>query len=223
MQPPLNRVYLVRHGEHRGNLTHEFCCRQHDYPLTSRGRLQAEQTAAYFQRLGLDAIYSSPLRRAVETAQALAAPLHLPVTVLEEFRELNVGDLDGQPGTAAQWALHNEILAAWYAGEVTRAFPGGEDYTAFLARLRQGLQRALAGRAGQRIAVVGHGSLFTVPLRDVCRNVDVAALRRGANHNGSITEVLLMPDVALGTGELVAWAAHAHLSGEAALLAPGSP
>jgi broad specificity phosphatase PhoE len=63
----MNRLYLVRHGENRANLTKEFSSRLVDYPLTAKGVLQAQQTADYFQQRagagGIDAVYSSPLKR----------------------------------------------------------------------------------------------------------------------------------------------------------------
>jgi broad specificity phosphatase PhoE len=83
-------IYLVRHGENPANLTRQFSCRLVDYSLTPRGVQQAEQTALYFGRLPIGAVFASPLKRAVETATIIAQPLELEVQLLEQFREVNV-------------------------------------------------------------------------------------------------------------------------------------
>lgn len=92
----MTTLYLVRHGENVANLTKEFSHRAVDYSLTDKGRAQAAQTADFFRGHAIDAVYSSPLRRARETAEAIAAVVGKPVTVVEDFREINVGVLEGQ-------------------------------------------------------------------------------------------------------------------------------
>src|SRR5258707_14895533 len=98
-----NTLYLVRHGENPANITKEFSYKLVDYSLTPKGVLQAEQTAAFFQSIPLDAAYASPLKRARETAEIIARPQGLPVTLLEEFREVNVGKLELKPPTEENW------------------------------------------------------------------------------------------------------------------------
>ena len=112
----MNRVYLVRHGENRANLTKEFSYLKVDYPLTPKGRLQSVQTAQVFAQKPIDAIYSSPLKRAFETAEIIAARLGLGVVPMENFREVNVGHLEGSSPTAEVWAQHNRVIKDWYNG-----------------------------------------------------------------------------------------------------------
>src|SRR5579872_6100860 len=93
-----NTLYLVRHGENLANITKEFSYKLVDYPLTPKGVLQAEQTAAFFlNTIPLMAAFASPLKRARETAEIIARAQNLSVTVLEEFREVNVGDMEQRP------------------------------------------------------------------------------------------------------------------------------
>ncbi len=66
------RIYLVRHGENLANITKEFSYRTVDYPLTSKGALQAEQTAERFIGQGIGAIYASPLLRASDSGDPWA-------------------------------------------------------------------------------------------------------------------------------------------------------
>lgn len=217
----MNRLYFIRHAENPANLTKELSCRLVDYSLTPKGILQAQQTAAYFQDKPIHAIYTSPLKRASETATIIAEPLNLQPMVVENFREVNVGELEGQPVTAELWAYHNSIIDAWFDGQPERCFPGGEDYFTMWGRMRSAVAEALAGRTNQNIIVVGHGGIFTFTMKDLCRNIDVAWLRTMKNHNCAITEIMFDPTSDNLQGELISWASHTHLSGDAADLVYG--
>src|SRR5512142_223625 len=122
----MNRLYLVRHGENPANLTKEFSYRRVDYGLTPKGSLQAKQTAELFKRQAIHAVYSSPLKRAAETAGIIAGELGLRVEIVEDLREVNVGDLEGQPVTPELWAHHDSIIADWLGGKPETRFPSGE-------------------------------------------------------------------------------------------------
>ncbi len=219
----MNRLYLVRHGENPANLTKEFSSRRVDYPLTAKGVLQAQQTAEHLAGIGIQAVYSSPLRRAVQTAEIIAARAGLPVAVEEGFREIDVGELELAPPTAEAWAYHNEVLMGWLQGQVERAFPGGDSYLTLCARMRAGLEGAMRGRRGQSIVIVGHGGIFTMTMKDLCPDADMRALLAGLAQNCSISEILLRRRGGRLLGEVVAWASHAHLYGQAADLVPGIP
>src|SRR5450432_900586 len=153
----MNTIYLVRHAENVANLTKEFSHKLVDYSLTAKGILQAQQTAEYFRDKYIDEIYSSPLKRARETAAIIAEEDHLPVTIVEQFREVNVGSLEGRPPNAENWALHERILQDWKTGKHETTFPDGENYTQLLARMRSGLREISANKHNQRIVVVAHG------------------------------------------------------------------
>jgi broad specificity phosphatase PhoE len=216
----LNTLYLVRHGENLANLTREFSCRRVDYPLTEKGILQAEQTAAHFAALPIAAIYSSPLWRAHETARILAAPHSLPVIIVEQLREVNVGRLEDEPPSEENWALHDRIFDAWRAGEQRARFPGGESYTELRSRMREGLRRAIAGRDGQQLVIVAHGGIFAATLHELCWNIPASETNYWHLHNCSITELTLEETSGTLQGELVRWGDCGHLSGEAARLVP---
>jgi len=218
----MNTLYLVRHGENRANITKEFSCRTVDYSLTPKGVLQAQQTAAFFRDKSIHEIYASPLKRARETAEIIAEALNLDVVVVENFREVDVGVLEGQPPTAELWARHDRIIDDWYGARPDAAFEGGEDYWALLARMKAGLRRILDRKHGRNVVIVGHGGIFTFTLKDICRNVDVEALRHGENHNCSITEIAIRSHAETLEAELRSWAACAHLSGSAAELISAS-
>ena len=90
----MTRIYFVRHAEAEGNL-YRICEGQYDGLLTVFGRAQLPCVTDYFRDIRLDAVYSSDLYRARETAAAVAAASGLPVTLRRGLRELNFGAYEG--------------------------------------------------------------------------------------------------------------------------------
>lgn len=218
----MNTIYLVRHAENIANLTKEFSHKLVDYPLTAKGIVQAEQTTAYFRDKQIDAIYSSPLKRARETADIIARELQLPIGIVEQFREVNVGSLEDRPPDAENWALHERILQDWREGRHATTFPDGENYTTLLARMRSGLREISARRDNQRILVVAHGGIITATIADLCSDIDIEQLLNVENHNCSITEIELTIDGDALHAKLKRWAYYGHLHGYAAELVSGT-
>ncbi len=218
----MNRLYLVRHGENPANLTKEFSYRRVDYGLTPKGFLQAKQTAESFKKKAIHAVYSSPLKRAAETAGIIAAELGLRVEIIENLSEVNVGDLEGQPVTPELWAYHDSIIAAWLGGKPETRFPNGENYFMLWQRTQAAFEKIVAGREGQNLVVVGHGGMFSFTLHDLCPGVDLNVLRATENHNCSITEVEIESRNGRLSGRLIAWARFDHLHGVAAELVSGT-
>ena len=212
----MNTIYLVRHGENPANLRSEFSYKLVDYSLTPKGRLQAQQTAEYFRDKQIHEIYASPLKRTRETAQIIADALDLTVTIVEDFREVNVGALERQPPSIENWEFHDRIVAEWFFGRHEVTFPDGENYLTLLQRMRTGLSQAIHNKTGKNIIVVGHAGIFTIPLRDICQNVDLDEISRRNMHNCSITELELALAEEKLVGKLKNWAYIDHLSGEAA-------
>jgi probable phosphoglycerate mutase len=219
----MNRIYLVRHGENQANLTKEFSHRLVDYPLNAKGRSQAQQTAEYFADKQIHGIYTSPLRRAYETAEVIGERIGRPVTAMENFREVNVGLLEKQAVSAENWRLHNEIILGWLNGNPERRFPEGENYEELCQRMRVGMAEIIQGRQGENILLVGHGGIFTLTVPDLCPGIDIMRLVTQENHNCSISEILVDQVGKQLRGELVQWAYLDHLSGEAAQFTHGTP
>jgi len=218
-----NRLYLLRHGENPANLSKVFSNRLVDQPLTPKGVLQAEQTADYFAGQGLDAVYSSPLKRATQTGAIIARRLGLEATVLEAFREIDVGSLEGRPATPADWAFHAQMMQAWFDGDREAAFPEGESYDDLWSRMNDGLLAATESRSSQKILVVGHGGIMSITLKDLCPDVDIGWLRTTLWDNCAFAEIDLVRQDGRLLGRLLSWNQHHHLHGAAADLVPGVP
>ncbi len=152
------RFLLLRHGESTWN-AEERWQGWADPGLSERGERQSEEGAVHLRGLGLTAIASSDLRRALETADILAARLDLgPVVVEPRLRERDVGEWQG--------LTRGEIEASWpgdladYRSGRRASPPGGEDSPSLVARATAALA-SLAGRLpGAVTLVVTHGGVI---------------------------------------------------------------
>src|SRR5512133_2364276 len=174
-------VHLVRHGESAGNVDPTLP-RSDDPPLTARGQAQAHEAATTIARLGVVAVYSSPVRRARQTAERIAAAVGLPITLVPALGEVDMGSLS----TAThpdQRSERDAIFSAWLAGDRRRSFPGGEDFGAVLRRVSAALEHACA--RGHAVAVVTHRMPIAAAL-SLCAPLDPSR-PVGPCANGSIT------------------------------------
>ena len=130
------KLYLVRHAEPERTDT---LLGRADVALSTGGKLQA---SAALRELRAEIIYSSPLRRAIETAKRI--PLLVPVEILPELAEITYGKWDGKPWSeieAKDGELARRKLQDWYG--VTP--PGGEEWSAFSGRVTRALEVILNG------------------------------------------------------------------------------
>jgi probable phosphoglycerate mutase len=149
---------LLRHGETALTAQKRFSGAGGDDPeLTERGHGQAERTAAALAARGtVDAVVSSPARRAVQTAEAVAGRLALDVRVEEGLREVHFGAWEGLTFAEIQQRWPAE-LDAWLASTAV-APPGGESFDEVTRRVTLARDKALARYAGRTVLVVSHVS-----------------------------------------------------------------
>jgi broad specificity phosphatase PhoE len=219
----MTRLLLVRHGENPANVNRQFSCRKVDYTLTDRGRLQAKQTAEYLSRVKLDEIWASPLKRAYETADAIARFHPHDVKILDDLREMDVGTLEGMEPQADAWKIYADVMKEWLSGNREASFPGGESRRQLVVRFRRALEKITAGSPGRTIVVVAHGGLFTHGVAELCGIVDQRAFFGLDNRNCSVSILEVHKE---GNGmryNLRSWASVGHLSGEAAHLLESVP
>jgi broad specificity phosphatase PhoE len=143
---------LVRHGETDWN--HLKLAQGHaDVQLNDAGRAQALDAAGALSEEKIDAVYSSDMRRAVDTARAIAAARGLDVQVDRAFREIDQGDWEG---------LHVDEIRRkwpelWGPARHHRSRPGGESPAEVRRRALDGLRRVIEARPDQSVVVVTHG------------------------------------------------------------------
>src|SRR5215813_10095755 len=106
------RLYFVRHGESEANSLHMISNRDLPHGLTETGLAQMEQLAERLKVIPFAAFYASPLLRARQSADILAARLRLPYTVTAALAEFDLGILEGR-SDATSWRRFDELLDAW--------------------------------------------------------------------------------------------------------------
>jgi len=148
--------YLVRHGESEANAARRFAG-QSDSPLTARGRRQAEMVAKELAKVKFDKVVSSDLSRTRDTAEIIARAQGVPVEIVPELREIDVGDRTGQ--------TFDEVagLPEWKDDGFV-AWPGGETLDQVLARTLAAIDRLAGENPGRTILVVGHGGVNRILL-----------------------------------------------------------
>ena len=152
-------IYLLRHGESHANVRSVLSNgHAYDAGLTERGRRQSVEAAGWLQGKPLAALYTSPLRRAAETAAILSTALGCEATVCADVREIDVGTFDGR-GDRSMWRDHDAILARWYGGEVDVPFPGGESLRQAEARIVGALETMQEQHPHGSVGVVTHSMI----------------------------------------------------------------
>lgn len=157
--------YLLRHGESVSNVEGRVQG-QLDVDLTPLGLRQAAQAARWFaseEGPVVREIWSSPLRRARRTAEAVSQALGLPVLVDERLAELNAGIFQGLLWNELE-RLHPEAYSRWRSGDPDFAIPSGESRRDLADRGARALEE-IARRPVDAVLVVAHGGILTHALR----------------------------------------------------------
>jgi len=144
---------LVRHGETDWNRDRRFQGHA-DPPLNETGREQARTLAAELAGELLDAVYTSDLARASETAEIVARRLGVPVVADTALREIDVGEWQGLTWPEIE-ARFPDGVRNWH--ERGHGWEGGETYDALGERVVRALRRIGVEHPAGRILIVGHG------------------------------------------------------------------
>lgn len=157
-------LILVRHAEPVRIVAAEGPA---DPPLTELGARQAEAAAAWLADEPFDAIYASPLRRARQTADAIAAPHGLDIAIEEGIAEYDRQSEFYIPVEELKTSTDPELIAHWRALAEDRLEDVVEDAATFRPRVAEGLDRIIEAHPGQRVLAVCHGGVINVALAEV--------------------------------------------------------
>jgi broad specificity phosphatase PhoE len=158
-------LILVRHGATAANV-----CRPHvlqglrpDNELIEQGRQQARAAGLALRNQLVAAVYTTPLKRARESAELIAQALGLPVNVEPTLVEADVGDWTGLswPEIESRWPTKHR---AFHDDAQLHGYPGGENLGQVRDRTLPVIQRLAARHAGTTFVVVGHGVVNRVLL-----------------------------------------------------------
>ncbi|KVN91287.1 phosphoglycerate mutase [Burkholderia ubonensis] len=203
------QILFIRHGETAWNRIKRI--QGHiDIPLADSGLAQAQRLAVRLARetrdgARVDAIYSSDLMRAQQTAQPAADALGLPLVLRAGLRERAYGIFQGHDSTEIE-ARFPDAYAAWQTRDPGFEPEGGESQRAFYHRVLHALEPIVAAHPGGRIACVAHGGVLDCVYR-FANGLDLAAPRNYPLLNTSINVV----DYVDGRANVVQWADVSHL------------
>jgi alpha-ribazole phosphatase len=182
-------ITLVRHGESIWNEERRIQGNQ-DPPLSPRGRRQAALLAA---RLGAHllrrptALYASPLRRAMETAEIVAGSVSLPVMTESGLREMALGSWEGRTVPEIR-AASPGAYEAWLKDPQAHPAPGGERLEAFADRVVAAFERLRAAHHGGDVILVSHGGPIKALLCHIL-GLEMRALFRMKQDNTALSAV----------------------------------
>ncbi len=156
------RLILLRHGQTPASVRRLYSGRGNP-SLTDLGREQAAEAAALLRLTPIDAILSSPLDRARQTADAVAAGRGLTVGIEDGLIETDFGDWEGLSFGEAR-ERDPELHARWL-GDTAVAAPGGESFDEVHARVAALLERVTTEYAGRTVLLVSHVTPIKTALR----------------------------------------------------------
>ena len=166
-------ILLARHGESDWNKTKRWQGWA-DRPLTDLGRRQAHELAARLEDTELDAVYSSDLQRARETAETVAREKNLSVTTTADLREVDVGSWSGLTRAEAQKRFPEQYTRWLEGGE---GWADGETYEQLGERVLRAIRAIAAEHEAARVLAVAHGGSIRA-IHAAALGVDVHAYRR---------------------------------------------
>lgn len=169
----MTTLYIVRHGEARGNVERNF----HgwfDSDLTENGRAQIARLPAYFKEIKIDAAYASDLKRTRETAEIVAKEKGLPVNERRGLREIHGGEWEDVPWDDLPEKFP-ESYGHWLERPHLCRMPGGESMVDFQTRIYETVLQIAAENEGKNVLIATHGTAIKVLLCRV-KNVPLSEM-----------------------------------------------
>ncbi len=201
MSEPYTEVILVRHGQTAWHAENRYAGIS-DVDLTGAGRAQARALAAWATANPPDVLFTSPVRRAVETMAAVEQALGQTATVLDELREIHFGVAEGR--TIDELAEDDpQMVERFYSDPAEYPFPGAEAALSAADRGVRAVHKIVAAAPGERALVVAHNTLIRLTL---CSLLGIAV----GNYrtvfprldNATLTQLLVPSDGSAGTALL---------------------
>jgi len=176
------QIYFVRHGKTEWNLQRRFQGAHGDSPLLPQSLIDIQKLGSFLAGTKFAEIYSSPLKRAQDTAEGIVKALSYPLTIKldDRLREFDLGAMEGLTFAEAQAQYPKQVSDIWeqpakYDGHSI----GGENYSEVIARGKSfGHDIALRFKENDKVLAVSHGAalgaimggLLGYPLADIRRN-----------------------------------------------------
>jgi len=178
----MSTIVLIRHG--KTCMAGRFCGRS-DPELNAVGKREAVHVAENVSKLDIERIYSSDLRRASQTAKAIAQRTGIAIDCLTGLREIDFGQWEGLTWNEIEVQFPHEA-DLWLQEFPSRSAPGGETYTAFTARVETAIAALLCEAVGMTIAVVTHRGVMRHALTKFFGFAETEAWERTAAYGATV-------------------------------------
>ena len=202
----VTELLFIRHGETDWNLQQRFQG-QIDVPLNATGLAQAARLGQRLAAEPYDALFSSDLVRAQQTAAPLAAAWDLQTTLVPGLREQSFGVLEGLDVPTIK-QRHADLWQQWLEQRGDFVLPGGESLRQFHARVMDAVRELAAAGAGRRLAIVTHGGVLDMLWR-TAHGLSLDGLRECEIPNTGLNRLRWAGD----TLHIDRWADDEHLGG----------
>jgi broad specificity phosphatase PhoE len=183
----VRRLLLARHGQSVSNAVRRFQGAQ-DVALSPLGMRQAEALGQAVSRRAIAHVYVSPFERARHTAEIALAGLGLPLTVVDDLRELSLGEWEGCTVEEVR-TRPGDPYARWVRDPVQCPPPGGEPLADVQARVLRAVEGITAAHPnGDDVLIVSHGGVISALLAH-CFGLPLSSIWRIAVANCSLSEI----------------------------------
>lgn len=151
-------IFLVRHAESTWN-TQKKIQGQKDPPLSPYGKREAKLVGKRFKELSFNGVCSSPLKRAIETARTIVGK-RVDISIDEDLREICLGKWEGKtlPQIRKQYG---DKFDRWAVRPDRIPVPGGEDFKAFVRRVKKAIRKIERSSPDGNVLIVGHGGVIS--------------------------------------------------------------
>ncbi len=185
----MTRFLFVRHATTVG-IEHHLLQGVTDSPLSQRGKLEAHTTAQVLKDCSIENCFTSPLGRAVETAQILCTPLGLKPEILDSLREFNFGWLEGRqyfypPGDNSPIIEKLKFFSKFILAGIS-----GESLSKLRIRAREVWENLTTGEHSGSVLVITHGFFLNFLLREIFSDNQNITKKSMDINACSITEIL---------------------------------
>ncbi len=186
----MTKVYLIRHGKTQWNLESRYQGANGDSPLLKDSYREIELLASSLQRIPFEHAYTSPLKRARITAQALLNHLNpeIPLTIDSRLKEFNLGKMEGMhfEDVAAKWP---EVLKNFrhHPDKYDESLVEGESFLEVIARFRAAIEEYCRQYPNGNILVISHGAALNAAINALIGTPLAHLKDRGGLSNTSTT------------------------------------
>lgn len=172
------KIIFARHGESTANTLHVFSNQQADHPLTEKGRGQARELAQHLEGELFTRIFSSPIPRAIETAEIVCHHLQRSFQISNALREFDAGILEGKSDENS-WAEFSRLWEAWFTdGQFDARIEGGENLIEIRNRLRGFIEDQYArSSTSDHVLCITHGGVLYAGLPGMLSGIDFEFVR----------------------------------------------